>query len=164
MSSNLDPGDATPSEGTAAAAANGKSAAAHVHITTPGLRIIGSDAGTEVGLKPIESEPHDKVRHERSRVDHIAMVGDLNPILIDVGAGREAVVEHVFFKGEAIRACPEDVAELDSTIPANVMVEMERSVPNGKAVIKALMDIGAPMHSQVPAGTRCRGAGGGPRG
>ena len=87
------------------------------------------------------------------------MVGDLNPILIDMGAGGDAVVEQVFFKGEAIRACPEDVAELDSTIPANVVIDMERSSPNGKAVVKALIDIGAPMQSQVTAGTRRRGAG-----
>src|SRR4030095_10888251 len=111
----IDPGDATPSEGTAAVAAKCKSAAAHRHLTAIGFRIVGSDAGTGVGLKLIEGEPHNKVRHKRSGVNHIAMVGDLTPILIDVGAGRDAVVEQVFFKGEAIRACPEDIAELDST-------------------------------------------------
>ena len=34
------------------------------------------------------------------------MVGDLNSILLDMGAGGDAVVEHVFFKGEANRPVP----------------------------------------------------------
>src|SRR6266403_5949607 len=126
----IGPGDNIPCQGTAAfTATGGKSAsgANEGNVAAGGGRIVSSHARPGIGLKLPEGEAHNKVRHERSRINQIAAIGDVGAIYTEVDVGRNAVIEHVFFNGRAKRSLPEDISNFYPTIPADVTIRLERN-------------------------------------
>jgi len=124
------PRDGIESEGTAVGPATGGESASAVikgNIAARRFRIVGSHASPDIGLEPTKRESGDKVRHKRSGINQIAAVRDLAAIQLEVDVGRNAVIEHVFFNRRPECSFTENVSDLYSTVPANVVIDIQRN-------------------------------------
>src|SRR4051812_46146730 len=93
-------------------------------IGARGFSPVRAHACTDIGLELSEGELDDEVRHEGAGVNQIAALGDLGAIELQVEVSGEAVVEHVFFKGEPDSFLSEYISRLDAAISTHVMAEV----------------------------------------